>query len=197
MTTQTFEAVAPMDLPTGYTVRPPMLADVTAVVAMLNRDSQALLGVNGHTVDDWAADWQSPSFQLAANALLVLAPDGAAVAYAHLWDAAPHVQLEQFGCVDPGHTRRGLGGGLLAWLGQRAPELMLNAPTAARLSLTAWVNSLDTGTRACWARMATSTCAATGAWSSIWARPPRWPRPPGRPAWAYAVMCPARMSALP
>ena len=147
MTLQTFETITPRALPTGYTVRPPMLADVTAVVAMLNRDSQVLLGVNGHTVDDWAADWQSPSFQLAANARLVLAPDGAVAAYAHLWDGAPHVQLEQFGCVDPGHTRRGLGGFLLAWLGQRAPELMQTAPLAARLSLTAWVNSLDTGTR--------------------------------------------------
>ena len=147
MTTQTYAAPAAIILPVGYTVRPPAPADVAAVIAMLNRDSQALLGVNFHSADDWAADWQSPSFQLAANALLVLAPDGAVAAYAHLWDAAPHVQLEQFGCVDPGHTRRGLGDYLLAWLEPRARVLMRAAPPAARLSLTAWINNLDTATQ--------------------------------------------------
>ena len=147
MTTQTYANVAAVKLPDGYSARPPVLDDVTAVVAMLNRDSQALLGVNYHAVDDWAADWRSPSFQLAANARLVLAPDGAPAAYAHLWDAAPHVQIEQFGCVDPAHTRRGLGSYLLAWLAPRARELMRLAPPAARLSVTAWVNSLDTATQ--------------------------------------------------
>lgn len=147
MTIQTFETIVPLSLPAGYSVRPPTMADVAAVVAMLNRDSQALLGVNYHSVEDWAADWQSPTFQLAANARLVLAPDGAVAAYAHVWDAAPHVQLEQFGCVDPGHTGRGLGSYLLAWLEPRARGLMQAAPPAARLSLTAWVNSLDWRTR--------------------------------------------------
>src|SRR5512141_480742 len=116
MTIQAFETIATIKLPAGYSVRPPTLADVAAVVAMLNRDSQALLHVNFHSVEDWAADWQSPSFDLAANARLVLAPDGVPAAYAHLWDAAPHVQLEQFACVDPAHTRRGLGRYLLSWL---------------------------------------------------------------------------------
>src|SRR5260221_6394008 len=115
MTSQPKDMVAAA-LPAGYHIRPPVLDDVTAVVALLNRDSQALLGVDYHAVSDWTADWQSPSFNLAANALLVLAPDGTPAAYAHLWDAAPHVQIEQFGRVDPAHTRRGLGSYLLAWL---------------------------------------------------------------------------------
>jgi mycothiol synthase len=147
MTTQTYEMPATVNLPAGYSARPPVLADVTAVVAMLNRDSQARLGVNYHSVADWSADWQSPTFQLAANAQLVLAPDGEPAAYAHVWDAPPHVQLEQFGCVDPSHTRRRLGSYLLAWMETRARELMRPAPSSARLSVTDWVNALDTATQ--------------------------------------------------
>src|SRR5947209_4576787 len=150
MTLQTSEAdlLLAQRLPTGYTARPPTLDDVTAVVDIINRCSQKLLGEDESKPDYLSSEWQMPGFQLAANARLVLAPGGEPAGYAHLWDAEPHVQIEQFGRVHPGQTGRGLGSYLLGWIENRARELAAGAPPAMRVTMTDWVNSLDTAAHA-------------------------------------------------
>jgi RimJ/RimL family protein N-acetyltransferase len=95
-------------LPEGYTARPAALADVGAVVAMFNAGTQALLGRDEHSVNEWALEWQGSNYR-AENTRLVLAPNGEAAGYVGLWDRAPHTRPEQFGGVAPAHTGRGLG----------------------------------------------------------------------------------------
>jgi len=135
--------IVPLILPAGYSARPATLADVSEVVALMNLSSQALLGVDGNTVDEWATEWQTPGFELSANTRVVVAPGGELAGYANLWDNAPHVQFEQLGRVHPNHTGRGVGSYLLAWVEQRASEILPMAPHSARVTLVSWVNSLD------------------------------------------------------
>src|SRR5229473_6344202 len=111
-----------LTLPAGYSARPATLADVTEVVALMNLSTQALLGVDQNTVDEWATEWQAPGFQLCANTRVVLAPNGDLAGYANLWDSTPHVQFDQFGRVHPNHAGRSLGSYLLAWVEHRARE---------------------------------------------------------------------------
>ena len=136
----------PLTLPAGYCARPATLADVTEVVALMNLSTQALLGVDQNTVDEWATEWQAPGFQLPANTRVVLAPNGDLAGYVNLWDSTPHVQFEHLGRVHPNHTGRGLGSYLLAWVEHRAAEILLKAPPSARVTLVDWINSLDVET---------------------------------------------------
>src|SRR5437764_11045063 len=123
MTLRTDAPIFPMTLPAGYSARPATLADVATVVDLMNLSTQALLGVKQNSVDEWATEWQAPSFHLATNTRVVVASDGQLAGYVNLWDSAPHVQFEQFGRVHPGHTGRGIGSYLLAWVEHRAREI--------------------------------------------------------------------------
>ena len=143
MAITSYAATVPVILPAGYHARPATLADVSAVVGLMNLSSQALLGVDQNTVDEWTTEWQAPGFQLAANTRVVLAPNGELAGYVNLWDAAPHVQFEQYGRVHPSHTDRGIGSYLLAWVEGRAREILPQAPSSARVTLVDWINSLD------------------------------------------------------
>ena len=83
--------IAPADftlaaLPAGYDARPATLDDLPGTVATLNAAARALLGVDTHTTESWARDWQMPGFDLATDTQLVLAPDGSAAGYANVWD---------------------------------------------------------------------------------------------------------------
>jgi mycothiol synthase len=135
-------------LPAGYAARPATLADIEAVVAVINASSRALLGADQVSVEEWTAEWQAPGFNLETSTRVISAPDGTLVGSAHLWDMPPHVQPEQFGRVHPAHTGRGLGSYLLAWAEGRARGLAAQAPATARVALQDWVNSLDTDTLA-------------------------------------------------
>jgi mycothiol synthase len=130
-------------LPEGYTARPATQADVAAVVAMLNAGTQALLGRDEHSVNEWAVEWRGLGNGLAENTRLVLAPNGETVGYMGLWDRAPHTRPEQFGGVAPAHTGRGLGTHLAQWAELRARQLMAAAAPSAGVTLQAWINGLD------------------------------------------------------
>ena len=130
-------------LPDGYTARPMTLADAGAVVAMLNAGTQALLGRDEHSVNEWTLEWQASNFRLEENTRLALAPNGEVAGYVGLWDRSPHTRPEQYGQVGPAHTGRGLGTHLAQWAEMRARQFMLAAPPGADVALQAWVNSLD------------------------------------------------------
>ena len=126
MTTLQREAIHTLALPAGYTARPATLDDAPAVVAMLNHSSQALLGVDQHSLADTLAEWQSPGFQLSTNTQVVLAPSGEIVGYAYLWDMPPHVDPEQWGRVHPDHA--GAAWAVTCWAGPKVGR----APCSAR-----------------------------------------------------------------
>lgn len=135
-------------LPAGYTARPATPADAAAAVALFNASSQALLGVDQHSLADLETEWRSPDFNLATDSVLLFAPDGALAGYGNVWDSAPHVQPEQWGRVHPAHTGQGLGTYLMAWAEARAQQAVPLAPAGARVALLDWINSRDTAAHA-------------------------------------------------
>ncbi|MCC7361901.1 MAG: GNAT family N-acetyltransferase [Anaerolineales bacterium] len=135
-------------LPAGYTTRPAEPSDAPAAAAAINAGMQALLGVNGTTADELEKEWQAPSFNLATDSCLLIAPDGTLAAYGSVWDTPPHVTPEAWGRVHPAHTGRGLGTYLMAWTEARAQQALANAPAGARVTLTIWINAHDTATHA-------------------------------------------------
>ena len=143
-----FDRLEEAPLPAGYSARPATLSDVAGVVAMLNAGTQALLGRDEYSLNEWTVEWQGSSARLAENSRLVLAPDGQVAGCVSVWDNSPHTHLVQFGRVAPAHTGRGLGTHLTRWAELRARECLLAAPVGARGALQGWVNSLDQPARA-------------------------------------------------
>ena len=135
-------------LPEGYATRPATQADVAAVVGLLNAGTQALVGRDEHSVNEWATEWQGSTFNLAENTRLVLAPNGEAAGYVGLGDHPPHTRPEQFGRTAPAHTGRGLGTHLAQWAEMRARACLRAAPPEAGVTLQAWAASLDRPTAA-------------------------------------------------
>lgn len=143
MTTLPRDTTQTHDLPTGYTARPVTLSDAAAVAAMANLASRTVTGSDVHRVSDYESFWQSPGVDLAANTRLVLAPDGTVAGHIEIENAAPHVQVELWGEVHPGHTRQGIGSYLVGWAEDRARAMLEQAPPGTAVSLLAEVNDLD------------------------------------------------------
>jgi ribosomal protein S18 acetylase RimI-like enzyme len=108
---------------------------VDAIVALINAAAQADTGMNATNRDEKLNRWGLPQLNMATDTLLLLAPGGEAVAFAELWDAAPHVRHQLWGRVHPQHRDRGLGCYLVEWAESRARQGMHNAPPDARISL--------------------------------------------------------------
>ena len=123
-------------LPAGLTTRQMRLEDAEAIVALFNRCSQALLGINGDNVDDCLSAWQTPGFDYTEDVLLVVDEHDQPVGYGEHWDTAePHVRKHSYAEVDPNYTGQGIGGFLLDWIVGRAQATIDRAPAETRVSI--------------------------------------------------------------
>lgn len=120
-------------LPPGYTLRPPTLADVPATVAMLNAHSLATVGTPSFTEEELAADWQEPGFTLATDSRVVTAPAGEVVGMIDSFGHSPYVRQMSWGRVHPDHGGLGIGTLLTQWAEGRARQRMVAAPPEARV----------------------------------------------------------------
>ncbi|MBX3015296.1 MAG: GNAT family N-acetyltransferase [Caldilineaceae bacterium] len=120
-------------LPSGYQLRPPTLADVPATVAMLNASALDTVGTPQFTEDEFEADWQEPGFTLATDSRLILAPDGQVAAMTDIVFRTPYVRHFVWGRVHPQHRGLGLGTILNHWAAARIHERLPEAPPDARV----------------------------------------------------------------
>lgn len=102
-----------IDLPLGFDARPLVPADAPAVVAVMAAQQQRDLGETIIELADIEADWQRPSFDLAAGSVGVLVDD-VLVAYAETDGERGDA------CVHPAWEGRGLGTALAHWRTERA-----------------------------------------------------------------------------
>lgn len=102
------------DLPEGLTARPLSLADAEAVHAAIAAEEVVDLGAAEMTLEDVIADWQRPSYDVAASTIGVFDGD-LLVGYGDLSDVDV-----AYSAVLPSYQGRGIGTAIARWLQARA-----------------------------------------------------------------------------
>ncbi|MCU0507999.1 MAG: GNAT family N-acetyltransferase [Anaerolineae bacterium] len=94
--------------PPGFTVRPPRPDEAQAVAELIIAGDLADFGEPEWSLEDTVADWGRLGFDLARDARVVVAPDGALVAYADVHRRPNAVQVNENSTLNPDYTGRGL-----------------------------------------------------------------------------------------
>ncbi len=123
------------ELPKGFLLRRPELADAQGIVALLVACDIADLGRPDSTLEDLQADWTHPRFDRLRDTWIVVAPDRATVGYAWAWDRVPHVDVQADVHVLPEHRRKGIEEVLIGLLEGRGREHAAAAPAEAGVHL--------------------------------------------------------------
>jgi len=123
------------ELPLGFLLRRPEMADAQGIVALLIACDIADLGRPDSTLEDLQADWTHPRFDRSRDTWMVVAPDRAIVAYAWAWDRVPHVDVQADLHVLPDHRGKGIEAVLLDLLEGRGREHAAAAPAEADVHL--------------------------------------------------------------
>jgi len=123
------------ELPPGFLLRRPELADAEGIVALLVAGDIADLGRPDSTLEDLQADWTHPRFDRSRDTWIVVAPDRAIVGYAWAWDRVPHIDVQADVHVLPEHRGKGIEEVLLDLLEGRGREHAAVAPAEAGVHL--------------------------------------------------------------
>jgi mycothiol synthase len=134
----------------GFTVRAAKMADLDAVVDLVNAAALVDTGMMITNHEDKLIEWGLPQFNMETDTLLLLAADGQAaggqpvggqpvggqpVGFVELWDMKPHVRHILWGRVHPDHRGQGIGNYLIKWAESRARQSLDKTPPEARVSI--------------------------------------------------------------
>lgn len=104
-----------MNLPAGYGSRPATLADLDAVVVLVQAAQVASMGATENVREDLAWFWHLPHVDLTRDTVLVTAGEEIAGYGDALWDRASQGPLGASGTVHPSHRGRGIGTAIVRW----------------------------------------------------------------------------------
>lgn len=130
------------NLPRGFTMRHPTMADLEEVTELVRICEVAREGTADTVLDDIRTVWQMPKFDLTKDIWLVLSGEGKIVGVAVL-EHKEHAQLYTEGEVHPDYRNRGIGTYLLHLAQDRAQQHIPLASPEARVTLNSGVNSED------------------------------------------------------
>jgi len=132
-------------LPDGFTARPATPDDAERVATLWNDRSEVTRGERPSTPERLLKTWDHPKFDLSTDSLLVFAPDGALIGYAHVRDVKePPVDVFAGHSVHPDHDEDdGLWDCVFAWMDARARRVIPKAPADARIALVAGTSDED------------------------------------------------------
>ena len=131
--------------PDGFTCRPATTDDAERVAALWNDRSEATRGERPSTPERVLKLWDHPKFDLTTDSLLVFAPDGAPIGYAHVRDVKdPPVDVFAGYSVHPDHDGSDwTWDALFAWAEKEARRVIPKAPPDARIALVAGASDED------------------------------------------------------
>jgi GNAT superfamily N-acetyltransferase len=125
----------------GFSLRPPTLEDVPAVVALLNTWWQEMAGTTFFSEEMTRSDWLGPGFDFTKD--IRLASNGTdrhgtdrqeLVGYISVNSKTPYVRNSFFGITDSDHRGRGIGTAMIRWAEARIADNMELAPATARVA---------------------------------------------------------------
>jgi mycothiol synthase len=102
------------NLPSELSSRAPTMDDAQAVTDLVIANDIKEFGEPDYTLGDLLAEWRRPDFNLATDAWVVVAPDGALVGYTDVWESGGRVQIDPNTSVHRAYRERGIEEFLLA-----------------------------------------------------------------------------------
>ena len=122
-----------MQLPEGFTCRPPQPEDGERIVAMMNEETIAVVGVPMASLDWVVTPWTAPGVDLEHDYAVILAPDGGVAGYFFLECEPPHTEVFSIGAVAVPYHGRGLGAAIVAEVERRSRGFLDRAPPGRRV----------------------------------------------------------------
>jgi GNAT superfamily N-acetyltransferase len=122
------------ELPAGYNLRPPAVAEAQGVADLIAARDIADYGSTDASVEEVQNYWEAPRFDLAQDARIIVAPDGLIVGYEEVYPRSAE-RLEFDGYVHPRETGRGFGTLLLRWAEERARQRVDEMQAAGQVIL--------------------------------------------------------------
>ncbi len=127
---------------TDFLVRPPKMSDLEALHRLLEICDIAEYGAPDFTLEDLRTLWQGPTFNLATDAWMVVAPGDRLVGYADV-QHRQHVRIYTFVRVLPEFAGHGIEENLLHLAEEWAQRQISLAKPGARVTLFSWDSSLN------------------------------------------------------
>ncbi len=127
---------------TDFLVRPPMMSDLEAVHRLLEICDIAEYDAPDFTLEDLRTHWQGPTFNLATDAWMVVAPGDRLVGYADV-QHRQHVRIYTLVRVLPEFAGQGIEENLLHLAEEWAQRQIPLAKPGARVTLFSWGSNLN------------------------------------------------------
>jgi len=133
--------VAARTLPDGFIARAPVPADAPAIAGLIAACQEADGDDPDASAEEVLRDWEGLDPE--QDAVLVVAPDGTAAAYADVLNRR-YVQLSVYGSVHPRYRGLGLGSWLVQWGEAWIRERMHLARAEAQVTVQHYIRSTNT-----------------------------------------------------
>ena len=167
-------------LPSGYVLRPPVMADAQGVADLITARDIADYGSTDADVAEVRNYWEAPRFDLAEDARMIVAPDGLIVGYEEIYPRGAE-RLEYDGFVHPRENGRGFGTLLLRWAETRARERVNEMPGTGQVILRGNTASVDENA------IAMFTAEGFALVRQFWRMEIEMTSPPDRPTWPAGI----------
>ena len=129
-------------LPSGYSIRPPVVNDAQGVADLIAACDIADYGSTDASVEEVQGYWETPRFDLRQDARIVVAPDGLIAGYEEVCPRGEG-RLDFDGYVHPREAGRGLGTLLIRWAEERGRQRLAEMPATGQIILRGNTASTD------------------------------------------------------
>lgn len=125
-----------LDLLDEFIMRPATMDDLETAVELFNACSQAQIGADEFTVEQYRNEWALPGFDMENSTRAVFTPDGQIVGLVEVWDVSnPPVSIWVWGRVHPDFEGMGIGTSLMTWAEERARQSIARIPDGLQVRI--------------------------------------------------------------